>query len=257
MRTFTAAAAGAIVAASVVGGITVAVGTETTFYACVHKTMGTIKMTTATKACASAYNKISWNSSGVQGVKGDTGATGPQGPTGPAGPTGPKGDPGPPGPSGANFRTVLKDGDGNILGDIVPLKNATGKWAVWDGTAVVTYDDCGLPNIRCLIPFIRWSGLNCTGTPFATATVPYDMWRPEVVRLTDFAGTGGSAYYRNLSTEFPIVQPYRSTEYDGNCVNDGNPNAQPNSEAVWPLVIGPEVIAAKTPLSESVISVVP
>lgn len=101
VRTFTAAAAGAIVAASVVGGITAAVGTETTFYACVHKTMGTIKMTTATKACASAYNKISWNSSGVQGVRGDTGATGPTGPQGPTGPTGPAGPVGPTGPQGS------------------------------------------------------------------------------------------------------------------------------------------------------------
>jgi hypothetical protein len=82
MRAVTAAVAGALAAASIVGGIGAAVGPDATLYACVHNKAQTIKMTTASKACLSGYTKISWN---TQGPKGDTGAQGPQGPQGPQG----------------------------------------------------------------------------------------------------------------------------------------------------------------------------
>ncbi len=49
---------------------------QSTYYACVKKSSGAIKMTTSAKKCAKGYAKISWNSNGPQGPSGITGIEG-------------------------------------------------------------------------------------------------------------------------------------------------------------------------------------
>ena len=103
MKAFTAAIAGALAAASVVGGLGAAATPDATLYACVHNRAQTIKMTTAAKACPNGYTKLSWNTQGPQGPQGITGAQGPQGP---AGSQGPQGSTGPQGPAGTPGSTI-------------------------------------------------------------------------------------------------------------------------------------------------------
>jgi hypothetical protein len=78
-----------------------------TYYACVSKSTGAVRIVSKTTVCKSTENKIMWNEIGPVGPKGATGATGPAGPkgatgaTGPQGPSGPQGPQGPQGPTGA------------------------------------------------------------------------------------------------------------------------------------------------------------
>lgn len=110
MRSISAAFAGAVATATLIGGVSLAVGNNDPFYACVNKKSGSIRMVTAAKACMRSENKVSWNSvgpTGAAGLNGTDGAAGPQGPSGaqgPAGaigPQGPQGAQGPQGPTGA------------------------------------------------------------------------------------------------------------------------------------------------------------
>jgi hypothetical protein len=74
-----------------------------TYYACVNKSTGAVRVVSKTTVCKSTENKIMWNEigpAGPAGPKGATGATGPQGPSGPQGPQGPQGPTGAQGPQG-------------------------------------------------------------------------------------------------------------------------------------------------------------
>lgn len=191
MKALTAGVLGAFVAASVVGGISSAAGTPTTFYACVHKTMGTVRMTTATKACASGYNKISWNDVGPTGPKGDAGATGA------------KGEPG----SGTGF--VLKDGTGKVLGSVAPDDRGPSWVTVWDGSKFVLYKgQRGYPGPQLARDTV-YKTLDCSDPGFAFSqgdvfdpyTFPYsfmpldpysEQWREvEVGPVSDASGFYG------------------------------------------------------------------
>lgn len=108
--------------------------------------------------------------SGATGPKGATGVTGPPGSTGPLGPQGPQGvagtngsngAPGPQGPAGANGNgLILKDANSNSLGFL--LGNS--------GTGYNTYKAGYFFTIVADGTFvtaqIRWTGANCTGTPY-------------------------------------------------------------------------------------------
>jgi collagen triple helix repeat protein len=77
-------------------------------YACVNNSGGTIKIVSATTACANNEIQLVWNADGVigaTGASGATGATGAPGPTGASGPTGPTGPTGPSGATGATGTT--------------------------------------------------------------------------------------------------------------------------------------------------------
>jgi hypothetical protein len=156
MRVTTAAIAGAMATAAFIGGVGLAVGSDTTLYACVHNKAQTIKMTTAAKACPSGYTKLSWNTAGP---KGDTGTQGPKGEVGPAGP---KGDAGPGGSPGA---FTLVDAYGVSLGTIAFYSESRRFWIVWTGTEYRSY----LPNGEPALNFtngLYWSGTLCSGTPY-------------------------------------------------------------------------------------------
>lgn len=90
--------------AAIVGVSTVGLaGAITTglIYACVNNSSGTIKIVSATTACANNEIQVVWNAEGIVGATGPTGPEGPTGPIGPTGPTGALGPTGPIGPTGA------------------------------------------------------------------------------------------------------------------------------------------------------------
>jgi len=92
------------IAAAIIGSSTVGLATAVTtglIYACVNNGSGTIKVVSATTACAANELQLEWNAQGVAGPPGPTGPTGPSGPTGPTGATGATGETGPTGPMGA------------------------------------------------------------------------------------------------------------------------------------------------------------
>ena len=62
-----------------------------TIYACKLKSLGTIRIVSATTNCSSLEIKISWNATGPQGIPGPQGVQGPQGIPGPQGIQGPSG----------------------------------------------------------------------------------------------------------------------------------------------------------------------
>lgn len=88
------------------GSIAVADGDDVIYHACVNNSSGTIKIVTATGACAGNEQRIVWNQTGPtgpagpQGLPGPAGADGVDGATGPVGPTGENGTNGAPGPAG-------------------------------------------------------------------------------------------------------------------------------------------------------------
>jgi hypothetical protein len=69
-----------------------------TIYACKLKSLGTIRLVSATTNCSSLEVKVSWESGGGTG---GVGPAGPEGPIGPPGPAGPAGLAGAAGPAGA------------------------------------------------------------------------------------------------------------------------------------------------------------
>jgi hypothetical protein len=103
--------AAVIIATSTVGLATAV--TTGMIYACVNNSSGTIKIVSATTACATNEIQLVWNVDGIAGATGPAGATGATGPTGPSGtpgatgatgatgPTGPSGTPGATGATGA------------------------------------------------------------------------------------------------------------------------------------------------------------
>lgn len=99
--TLIAAAAGALAAAVVAGGVAWATpGSTETIHGCYQKNSGSLRVLAAGESCRPSELALSWNQVGQQGEKGDAGAQGPKGDPGPAGPAGPKGDPGAAGPPG-------------------------------------------------------------------------------------------------------------------------------------------------------------
>src|SRR5436853_6356525 len=93
------AAAGALVAAAIAGGVAYATipGPGNVYSACMLKGVGTIRLidkslppTNLMSHCTDKETEIFWNQPGQPG------------PAGPAGPAGPKGDPGAPGTNGTN-----------------------------------------------------------------------------------------------------------------------------------------------------------
>lgn len=66
-------------------GFAIAQVANTTYYACVKTSTGTLRIVPANTTCNSNETLISWNQQGPQGIPGPTGAPGPQGPQGPAG----------------------------------------------------------------------------------------------------------------------------------------------------------------------------
>ena len=104
--------AGPALAAVAIAGLALGAGTiatagdDTTYYACVNNSSGTIKMVRADGTCATNEQRIVWNQQGPQGLPGPAGpagvdgAAGPAGAVGPAGPAGAEGPAGPPGPAG-------------------------------------------------------------------------------------------------------------------------------------------------------------
>jgi hypothetical protein len=96
-----------------------------TYYACVNKSTGAVRIVSKTTVCKSTENKIMWNElgpAGPAGPKGATGATGPQGPTGATGPQGPTGATGAQGPQGPAGIAV---GNGAFTSTDVPLGTQT------------------------------------------------------------------------------------------------------------------------------------
>lgn len=79
---------------------TQAIPAQSTYYACVKKTSGAMKMVSASKKCTKKEKKISWNTSGVQGPQGPTGIQGASGIQGSQGPSGINGLPGADGQDG-------------------------------------------------------------------------------------------------------------------------------------------------------------
>jgi hypothetical protein len=76
-RTILFPTVGVIVVAS---AALVSAGPEaTTYYACVNKHSGTLRIVAAQTTCLQSENMISWNSVGPQGAPGPTGPTGPSG----------------------------------------------------------------------------------------------------------------------------------------------------------------------------------
>ncbi|PFM82700.1 hypothetical protein COJ46_02515 [Bacillus sp. AFS077874] len=89
----------------IIGGtISYATTTNTTYYGCVKKSDGVLRVISKGSKCKSQETLITWNSKGDKGdkgVQGPKGATGAQGPKGNTGATGPKGSTGATGPQGA------------------------------------------------------------------------------------------------------------------------------------------------------------
>jgi hypothetical protein len=75
----------------------------TTFYACVTKSSGAIRMVSQATTCKTTESKIMWNQTGPAGPAGPKGSAGPEGPAGPSGPQGPAGSVGPQGPAGISY----------------------------------------------------------------------------------------------------------------------------------------------------------
>ncbi len=114
--------------------------TDTTVWACVNNSSGTIHIIAANGQCASNEMRLMWNQQGIQGQtgpqgpQGDTGAigaAGPQGATGETGPAGPQGPAGANGVSGAQIveATQIKsafDPDFDVLASCPAGKKALG-----------------------------------------------------------------------------------------------------------------------------------
>ena len=79
-------------------GFAIAKSDNVTYYGCVNKSSGTIKMINEGEDCLNNETLIEWNQVGPQGPQGEQGPIGPQGP---AGPQGEQGLVGPQGPQGA------------------------------------------------------------------------------------------------------------------------------------------------------------
>jgi hypothetical protein len=75
--------AGLMAGAALLGAIPVAAQAGT-FYGCVDKKEGAVRVVSASTACKTKEYRIQWNDAGPQG---QTGSVGPQGPAGPAGPS--------------------------------------------------------------------------------------------------------------------------------------------------------------------------
>jgi hypothetical protein len=86
-----------------------------TYYACVKKNGGSIRIVSRTTKCRRSERKISFNSQGVPGVPGRNGTNGRSGPTGATGGQGQQGSQGPAGPfPGVLPRGITLRGNYNI-----------------------------------------------------------------------------------------------------------------------------------------------
>lgn len=137
----------------------VAAYAQSTVYACVNSSSGTIKIVTADTTCKTNEVKLSWDVAGVQG---------PQGPAGPQGPQGPAGAQGPAGPTNVFGLSVSKTGTGTGL-------------VTSSDTGIVCDPDCtevypaGTSVTLTATPangstFIGWSG-DCSNTGSCTLTL--------------------------------------------------------------------------------------
>ena len=96
-----------------------------TYYACVAKSSGTLKLTTRSGTCADGQRKISFNARGRRGLVGPVGAPGAAGPAGPAGAQGAAGPAGAAGMQGAKGDTGATgaagpQGDSGAIGPAGP-----------------------------------------------------------------------------------------------------------------------------------------
>ncbi len=99
-RDLIAAAAGAIAAMALAGGIAWAAIPEGGVIQSCYDSGGKLKVVAAFP-CPKGYTPLAWNQQGLRGDKGDTGPPGPagaEGAPGPSGPSGPAGAEGAPGP---------------------------------------------------------------------------------------------------------------------------------------------------------------
>jgi hypothetical protein len=136
MRPITAAFTASLVTGLLVGGAAIAIEQQpTTITACANNKTGAMRYSSSA-TCRSGESPITWNQQG------------------------PKGDKGEPGTSGG-LKGVLKDGDGNVLGEVVPW---LGPYAAWDGTKVIQYNSLGFKHERTRSGF-GYLTTDCTGFP--------------------------------------------------------------------------------------------
>jgi hypothetical protein len=95
-----------------------------TYYACVNKSTGAVRIVSKTTVCKATENKIMWNQVGPvgpAGPKGATGATGAQGPQGLTGPQGPQGIQGATGAQGPQGPAGIAVGNGAFTNTTISL----------------------------------------------------------------------------------------------------------------------------------------
>ncbi len=152
---------------------------------------------------------------GVAGATGPTGAastvpgpTGPAGSTGPAGATGPTGAastvPGPTGPTGpagpaGSGGAVLRDGNGNALGNIIGTASNR-YFIVQKGIYIFAVNGAGFFQTAPASTQIYWTGASCTGTPY----------------LNSGSSTAGPRWSGNVAYSSSANQLYTLASPDGN-----------------------------------------
>jgi Collagen triple helix repeat (20 copies) len=190
-----AGAAAAALAAGAVPAIAAVTASPVTYYACVTKSTGVMKVVSASAKCGSGQYKISWNMQGPAGQRGATGprgAAGPTGATGPAGPRGPAGPTGPTGPAGVVSGYVATPHSG----DIIPIPNNVN----------------GKEIISLTVP---------AGNYMVTATVPLSASSAGTVSCTLFDSTGFLNYSYVTISQDSGGYAYGSTTLTGDSTVGG------------------------------------
>lgn len=204
LRIGLASAAGAALLAAAVPAIAIAASGSVTYYACVARKTGTLKVVAKTTKCAKGEHKISWNNVGPQGSPGPSGSPGSPGASGPSGPPGPSGSPGlqgSPGPSGSpgapgtvdgyvdtNLSGVASLGQGVYQTVVATLTLPSGSYIVT--ASAVALDDTEADQVDCQL-FEGSAGIGGGTEVFVTPT-EYG----QNIALTAGAASGGTVTLR-------------------------------------------------------------
>ena len=131
-RDLLAAAAGAIVATALAGGVAWAAipGPGGVIQGCYKENNGPLRVVDVGSDCGPSELALSWNQVGPQGPSGPPGAQGPSGEQGPSGADGPSGPPGPAGTALAYARVRANGTIDHDSGNISVVNAADGQYCI-------------------------------------------------------------------------------------------------------------------------------